>query len=86
MNRRDITLSDEQQIFIDTAKARKNILVDACIGSGKTTAIQRLCSELPSTDKILYLHTTNCLNSMPNLKSKMRMLQSQIIMVLLIRL
>ena len=55
MNRRDITLSDEQQIFIDTAKARKNILVDACIGSGKTTAIQRLCSELPSTDKILYL-------------------------------
>lgn len=33
MNRRDITLSDEQQIFIDTAKARKNILVDACIGS-----------------------------------------------------
>lgn len=83
MNRRDITLSDEQQIFIDTAKARKNILVDACIGSGKTTAIQRLCSELPSTDKILYL---NCLNSMPNLKSKMRMLQSQIIMVLLIRL
>lgn len=55
MNRRDITLSDEQQIFIDTAKARKNILVDACIGSGKTTAIQRLCSELPNTDKILYL-------------------------------
>lgn len=36
--------------------------------------------------KFFILHTTNCLNLMPNLKSKIRMLQSQIIMVLLIRL
>lgn len=53
--RRPFALSSEQQLFISTAKDGKNILVDACIGSGKTTAIQRLCDELPSNLKILYL-------------------------------
>jgi hypothetical protein len=48
-------ISDEQQIFIEQALQRKNILVDACIGSGKTTAIQNLCNELPSKKKVLYL-------------------------------
>lgn len=48
-------LSDEQQTFIDTALAGKNILVDACIGSGKTTAIQHLCAALPQRKNILYL-------------------------------
>ncbi len=48
-------LSKEQQLFIDKAKWGDNILVDACIGSGKTTAIQHLCNELPSHIKILYL-------------------------------
>lgn len=48
-------LSAEQRLFISRAKDRKNILVDACIGSGKTTAIQYLCNELPATLKILYL-------------------------------
>ena len=51
----NIQLSDEQQKFIETAKQGKNILVDACIGSGKTTAIQRLCNEYPPFMKILYL-------------------------------
>lgn len=51
----EIRLSDEQLQFIQVAKQGKNILVDACIGSGKTTAIQRLCDEFPSTRKILYL-------------------------------
>lgn len=47
-------LSDEQKNFIDMAMSGKNILVDACIGSGKTTAIQVLCNVM--TDKsILYL-------------------------------
>jgi Ni2+-binding GTPase involved in maturation of urease and hydrogenase len=50
-----VTLSTEQQLFIEKAKEGKNILVDACIGSGKTTAIQHLCNELPSNKKILYL-------------------------------
>lgn len=50
-----IELSDEQLKFIEVAKQGKNILVDACIGSGKTTAIQHLCAELPLNCKILYL-------------------------------
>ena len=48
-------LSNEQQIFIEKALQGENILVDACIGSGKTTAIQNLCNELPSKKKVLYL-------------------------------
>lgn len=47
-------LSEEQQEMIRLAKEGKNVLVDACIGSGKTTTIQTLCNEM--TDKsILYL-------------------------------
>ncbi|MCD7723657.1 MAG: AAA family ATPase [Clostridiales bacterium] len=55
MKKKDIILSDEQQLFIDKAKEGKNILVDACIGSGKTTAIQRLCCDFPESVNILYL-------------------------------
>lgn len=51
----EITPSIEQKQFINWAKEGKNILVDACIGSGKTTAIQKLCQSLPSSKKILYL-------------------------------
>lgn len=47
-------LSDEQREFIEQVKSGKNVLVDACIGSGKTTAIQVLCNELYDK-KILYL-------------------------------
>lgn len=48
-------LTQEQQAFIDAALSGQNVLVDACIGSGKTTAIQRLCDEYPLEKKILYL-------------------------------
>lgn len=48
-------LSNEQQLFIEKGLQGENILVDACIGSGKTTAIQNLCNELPSKKKVLYL-------------------------------
>lgn len=47
--------SAEQQVFIDRALDGENILVDACIGSGKTTAIQYLCDEIAVNKKILYL-------------------------------
>lgn len=47
-------LSDEQKDFIGKVMLGKNVLVDACIGSGKTTAIQVLCNELYNK-KILYL-------------------------------
>ena len=39
-------LSQEQRSFIDTALTGNNVLVDACIGSGKTTAIQSLCNHV----------------------------------------
>ena len=53
--RLDLKLSEEQELFICKALEGKNILVDACIGSGKTTAIQVLCNRLPDTKKALYL-------------------------------
>lgn len=48
-------LSNEQKDFIGRALNGKNVLVEACIGSGKTTAIQALCDALPKDKKILYL-------------------------------
>ena len=53
-------LSDEQQELIDRVKLGDNVLVDACIGSGKTTAIQVLCNELKGK-RILYLTYNNLL-------------------------
>ena len=50
-----IQLSDEQELFLNKALSGANILVDACIGSGKTTAIQHLCYAFPETTQILYL-------------------------------
>ena len=50
----EVTLSDEQQKMIKCASIGLNVLVDACIGSGKTTTIQALCKSMPEK-KILYL-------------------------------
>lgn len=48
-------LTKEQKKFIELALQGNNILVDACIGSGKTTAIQCLCNALGQDKHILYL-------------------------------
>lgn len=51
-----VKLSDEQLDFIERVKNGHNVLVDACIGSGKTTSIQQLCNILDKENKkILYL-------------------------------
>lgn len=50
-----VHLSEEQEQFIRSALEGNNILVEACIGSGKTTSIQELCNRLPRTKRILYL-------------------------------
>lgn len=47
-------LSEEQQLFINYGVKGFNILVEACIGSGKTTAIQALCNAIRNKN-ILYL-------------------------------
>ncbi len=53
--KQQIPLSLEQKLFVQKALEGYNILVNACIGSGKTTAIQLLCDRLPRNYKILYL-------------------------------
>lgn len=56
----NITLTHEQEYFMTLVQEGKNVLVDACIGSGKTTVIQELCNRLggrkkEERPKILYL-------------------------------
>ncbi|WP_341420668.1 AAA family ATPase [Mesomycoplasma ovipneumoniae] len=48
-------LTEEQQNVANLALKGENILVDACIGSGKTSVIQVLCDKFPIDKKILYL-------------------------------
>lgn len=56
MKKANVTqLSEEQELFLHKALLGENILVDACIGSGKTTSIQQLCNAFPPDKRILYL-------------------------------
>lgn len=50
-----LTLTTEQKTLIEYGLAGHNVMCNACIGSGKTTTIQKLCMELPKDKKILYL-------------------------------
>lgn len=52
----DIQFTEEQQSFLRSAEDGLDVLVDACIGSGKTTAIQAACGVLAGRGKrVLYL-------------------------------
>lgn len=48
-------LSAEQQAVVDAAAKGHDVIVDAAIGSGKTSTIQDLCARLSATTRILYL-------------------------------
>ena len=48
-------LSSEQQDLVRLALDGKNVLCDACIGSGKPSTINVLCNEFDSSKEILYL-------------------------------
>lgn len=69
-----LTLSEEQEQFIEKALCGHNILVDACIGSGKTTSIQQLCSRYPASYKILYL----TYNRLLKIDAKSRIIQNNV--------
>lgn len=50
-----ITLSDEQQKMVDVAMTGRDVIVEACCGSGKTTTIQQLCQQIGRNQNVLYL-------------------------------
>lgn len=51
-----VSFTDEQNSVLQYAEDGYDVLVDACIGSGKTTVIQECCSRLAKKNKkVLYL-------------------------------
>ncbi|QNE22880.1 AAA family ATPase [Kribbella qitaiheensis] len=50
-----LLLSGEQRQMIDAVRSGHDVIVDATVGSGKTTAIQALCTEVGRDRKVLYL-------------------------------
>lgn len=51
-----VDFTDEQLSVLDFAKEGYDVLVDACIGSGKTTVLQEACRVLKlAGKKVLYL-------------------------------
>ncbi|NDB81492.1 MAG: hypothetical protein EB127_01895, partial [Alphaproteobacteria bacterium] len=49
-----LVLSEEQQNIIDSIKTGRNVIVDACAGSGKSTTILAIAREFPE-ERILQL-------------------------------
>ena len=51
-----VSLSDEQQAILDAVKDGSDVIVDAALGSGKTTVIQEICNAMSGQNlRILYL-------------------------------
>ncbi|MFI9452577.1 DEAD/DEAH box helicase family protein [Amycolatopsis sp. NPDC052450] len=50
-----VSLSGEQRRMIDAVRSGQDVIVDATVGSGKTTAIQALCTEVGRERRVLYL-------------------------------
>lgn len=50
-----VRLSSEQQRVLEVVRDGRDVIVDATVGSGKTTAIQALCAEMGRDRKVLYL-------------------------------
>ena len=50
-----ITLSTEQEAVVDAVSSGRDVVVDATVGSGKTSTIQAMCTLLGSEQEILYL-------------------------------
>ena len=55
-----ISLSEEQQLFISKALEGHNILVDACIGSGKRPPYRCFATQCLPSAIFSTLHTTGC--------------------------
>jgi hypothetical protein len=49
------SLSTEQQRMVDVALSGRDVIVDATVGSGKTTSIQALCATAGQDRAVLYL-------------------------------
>lgn len=55
MSKKTFYPTDEQQHVLNMALDGRDVLVDACIGSGKTTTIEELCRLYDPTARVLYL-------------------------------
>ena len=51
MKKQSVSLSDEQRLFLDKALLGENILVDACIGSGKQLQFSSYVVHFPKQRK-----------------------------------
>ena len=48
-------ITDEQQLFLDYANMGYNILIQSCVGGGKTTMLQQFVEDLPDDRKAVFL-------------------------------
>ena len=48
-------ITDEQQLFLDYAKQGNNVLIQSCVGGGKTTLLQQFVEYLPPNKNAIFL-------------------------------